>query len=304
MSESSTREARRPWNGRSRDGLVSGCISPQAPVARVAVCPGGLDITNRVRCSIPPEGGTRGAIYGLSAAARRRLLRTLIRLAPEGSSGSDFASLTYHNGAGEFPEVWHRHLDRFNLELRRAYGQFGPEWVWVLEAQRRGAPHFHILILWQRTPHPLQFRQWVAHVWHRIADPTSEAHARAGTRVDRIAWGDRAAIRRLQTYLLKYLGKDDQKRFIDRETGEILPSGRMWGKTLTERNTRETTVDLTGDELAQLCRRIRRWGASSGFCKRFGKQFHAGIVLGDGAQLAQLLRGLATDSSPPTEGSP
>lgn len=280
-------------------GLVHGCISREALSASVSVVPGGLDISNLIRSSVPPAGGTRGIIRGLSAAARRRLLRVLIRLAPP-SSGSSFVGLTYHHGHGEDPGRWHTHLDNFLRELRDVYGAFGPEWLWVLEAQQRGAPHFHVLIIWKRAPHPIQFRRWVARTWHRIADPSSPEHAKAGTSCDAVVPDDRRAVRRLTAYLTKYLGKSEQKAFIDKETGELLPSGRMWGKTHTLLLDEQSVVSLTADELAQFARRIRRWGASSSFLRKFGKQFHAGVILGDGAQLAQLLRGLGTDSSPPT----
>jgi hypothetical protein len=303
MSEYSAPGRPRPWNGRSTQGLVHGCISGGGVAAVALVCPGGIDIREKLPPSKAPDVGPRGKIYGLSPASRRRLLRNLIRLPPP-IAGSSLLGLTYHHGAGPDPALWHSHLHNFFRELREAFGAFGPEWVWVLEAQRRGAPHFHVLVLWERAPHPIQLRRWVARVWHRIADPTSPEHAKAGTRVDAIAPDDRRAARRLTAYLTKYLAKDDQKAFIDKETGERLPSGRMWGKTLTERNTRETPVVLTGDEAAQLRRRIRRWGASSPFLRKFGRQFFAGVVLGDWDRLGQLLRGLGYGSSPPSEASP
>lgn len=277
-------------------GLVSECISAQAVVSRLVLCPGGLDIRTRGRPCDHVPGAPRGVIRGLSPAARRRLLRTLIRICwPSG--GSSHICLTYHHGYTGDPRQWHGHLHAFLHEVTRAYGQFEPEWVWVLEAQKRGAPHFHLLVLWGRAPHPIQLRNWVARTWHRIADPDSLEHARAGTRVDAIPAGDRAGIRKLQSYLTKYFRKDDQKAFIDQATGEVLPSGRMWGHSLNKLLVELQSVPLQRDVLATLLRRLRSWGRKSHYLRLMGKRYTSGVVLGESERLGQLLRGLVPDTS-------
>lgn len=272
-------------------GLVSKRIFEQAPRGRVYVLPGGLDIQTHRQGAPFNGGGKRGVIRGFSQASRRRFKRLQMRvLMPPG--GASLIDLTYHLSAGDAPQVWHAHLHRFLQELERHWAQFSPEWEWVLEFQKRGAPHFHVVAFWRRAPHPIQFRRWVAREWHRIAEPSSDAHAKAGTRCDHIPPDDALRLRKQLGYLQKYLGKAEQKHRTDRDTGDDLPTGRMWGDNLDQTVTEGTELLLDSRELPRLLRRIRRWGKHSSYLREMGRRGSGGLVYGDGLTLAQLLRGL------------
>lgn len=272
-------------------GLVSERISPEASSSQVVVCPNGLDIRSKGKSGPLGAGGRRGSITGISQASRRRMLRTLLRL-DYNLTCADWVTLTYHREWGRGPEVWHAHLDRWIQQLQADYSSFGPSAFWVLEFQKRGAPHFHPLVIWRRSPAEHQFRSWTLRTWHEIAEPTSEEHSRAGTRVDRIRSGDRQGARRILFYLVKYSSKQAQKRALDPETGELCPTGRMWGKTRDLPQTELASIHLDASETAILLRRLRRWGRRSRYLSRMGKRYNGGTVIGDGRTLAQLLRGI------------
>lgn len=63
-------------------------------------------------------------------------------------------------------------LNKFLIYLKRSLGRF--EYVWFLEFQRRGAPHFHILLTLQ-GPGRCE-RELVAEIWSKIAEPLDLAY--------------------------------------------------------------------------------------------------------------------------------
>lgn len=63
-------------------------------------------------------------------------------------------------------------LNKFLIYLKRSMERF--EYVWFLEFQRRGAPHFHILLT---LPGPGKCeRELVAEIWSKIAEPVDLAY--------------------------------------------------------------------------------------------------------------------------------
>lgn len=97
-----------------------------------------LKITGR-RAGPGPTGDTRGAIRGFTHQSRRRL-NHLIRNTHDLWDG--FLTLTY---PAEFPKDGRevkRQLNVFCSWLRRRKVAY----VWIMEFQERGAPHFHFLV--------------------------------------------------------------------------------------------------------------------------------------------------------------
>lgn len=282
-----------------RRGLVSGHISARAEAGTAVVCPGGVAL--KAHGLAPPPGvrGDRDVICGLSSAARRRMLAVLIRIPFREASGWAL-TLTWHDGFSLEPASWHRQLKAWTMRLRRDWGQFGPAGLWILEFQERGAPHFHLVVVWRREPSLEQFRRWLSRSWNAIAEPGDEKHRRAGTRADRIDAGSPRGTKRLLAYLVKHAGKSKQKRRIDLASGELLPTGKMWDVFGELPQECIALVELEADQLVGLYRRLRRWGRISPYLSQMGKRFPGGIIIGAGLDLAQLLRGLAAgDSSPP-----
>jgi len=176
---------------------------------------------SRVKVDIPSlahgGGGLRGKVKTFSAASRRRLRDTCHSIRRDALPV--FVTLTY---PGEFPRdagTWKRQLDNFSRSLHRiGRGRLGA--IWKLEPQRRGAPHFHLLVWGVRNLK--RFRQWLALSWYRIVGSGDVRHFRAGTQADQIR-----SYKGVTSYCSKYMGK-----LIDE--GEAAAygwdePGRFWG---------------------------------------------------------------------------
>lgn len=282
---------------RAARGLVHHHISEQTLATQAVVCPGGLHLRTHRPPSETRYGGPRGDIYGLSAASRRRLLEVLMRTSWESYSFA-FATLTYHFGYDPSPDQWHSHLHHFLVALGREWGDTVKGWLWILEFQQRGAPHFHLIVQADR-PLGRPFRAWVADRWNRIAEPGDEVHAKAGTSCDDVVLTEDGGTRQLMRYLAKYIGKAGQKQRIDRATGEVLPTGRMWGKTLTYLLYEEAVISLDARGRAVLARRLRRWGRASPYLHAIGRRSGGALIFCSSSAALQLLRGLFPEDEPP-----
>ncbi len=93
-----------------------------------------------------PPHSKRGKVRDFSRRSRTRLQQTLCAIPiAQVDQGLLFITLTYPR---EYPgawQVWKRQLDTFIKRARRKF----PRWasVWKLEPQKRGAPHYHLLVV-------------------------------------------------------------------------------------------------------------------------------------------------------------
>lgn len=255
---------------------------------------------------IAPFAGRRGIrapVRGLSPASRKRVLSFLAGV-PWGAAPAYFVTLTYHFTAGGDPAKWYADLRAFTKRLEQDYASFGPSVFWLKEFQRRGAPHYHLVVSWRREPNLIQCRKWVARAWNEIAEPGDTLHWLAGTSVDPVRIGEKGGVKALLFYFVKYLGKSEQKQLIDAETGERLPTGRMWGVFGDFPQETIRVVELDEKELAQLLRRLRRWRRESPYFQRFGNGQESGVIIGEYRDISQLVRGLGTETTQPDERSP
>ena len=198
-------------------------------------------------------------------------------------------TLTYPGGDDEHwlevapdYETVRRHLRTFEKRYKRAWG-YEPVWVAKLEFQRRGAPHWHLLM---KTPQPgeragkwrrdsqvryrpavgddLLFREWVSVVWTDIvADPDPEErrkHLQAGTRVDFKEGARCRDPRRAAVYFTKH------GTYADKAYQNVVPEawrepgkgpGRFWSYKGLERAT--STVLIDGEDAIWAKRIMRRW---------------------------------------------
>lgn len=106
-------------------------------------------------------------------------------------------TLTYPGEWSIDPEKWKRDLDAFGKAVRRCYP--GASFIWKLEPQTRGAPHYHCLLYGVDFMH----MDWLAQTWYRIVGGTQEAHLKAGTRVERARESHAAAAYAAKSYLVK-----------------------------------------------------------------------------------------------------
>lgn len=276
-----------------RPAMVSdGSVSEEAAALLEGI--GGMDAEE---C----PGGTRGVVRGWSRKSRARMVAALaeVDLAPLLMAGDDPAmvTLTYPGRWEEVApdgETVKRHLGQFWKRYERAWGPVCA--VWKLEFQRRGAPHFHILMAppggvagavrrrvheeavrrWEleggRRPRwreavgdDMPFRQWLSMVWADIVahpDPVERMrHESAGTAVD-YTEGDRARDpKRAAVYFGKhgsFAAKDYQHNVPELwlESGKSV--GRFWGYKGLSKVRGAATLEF--DTMLFLGRVLRRYG--------------------------------------------
>lgn len=209
--------------------------------AVLVVRPGGVAvkrIPDTVLRRSPTPDALRGAIYGRSSKSNRRLMDQLSRvdLGPCVAERLNvthsrllFVTLTYPaafpNGLDAKP-----HLKAFRKRLQRRYSSFA--WaLWVEEFQRRGAPHFHLVLCFGHRVSLVDFRAWASRAWYEVVGSDDPAHLRAGVGSVPVHFGKGVAS--FMSYLAKEISKGKAKSYqalgVDQETGEVLPSGRTWG---------------------------------------------------------------------------
>lgn len=160
-------------------------------------------------------GGKRGKVSEFSAASRRRMLYLVGKI--DRAKLPIMVTLTY---PAEWPvksSDWKRHLKNWWHRLKRKVPGVGA--IWKLEPQKRGAPHYHLLI-WGLEGVPLgELIAWVSRSWYQVVGSGDERHLWAGTRVEPIR--SRQGVLR---YATKYLGKINEAG----AEGWDEP-GRFWG---------------------------------------------------------------------------
>lgn len=183
----------------------------------------------------------RGKIDHFSAGSRRRFMRSmqaldLVRMMSK--YHLVFGGLTYPE---EYPtaKASKGHWEALRERLRRKYG--GQVFGWSkLEPQKRGAPHFHFLLLlpkditrdgesWYKEkggrvvvdcPAEVgEFHDWLRGAWFEIVDSGDLHHMKHGVYVDVVEKPERVA-----AYVAKYLGKPQD---VDGLTWR--EPGRFWG---------------------------------------------------------------------------
>jgi len=166
----------------------------------------------------------RGRISGFSKAARWRMKLKVNKMQlPKGEAGlPSFVTLTYPgDDYSHDSKTWKRDLDTLFKRMKRKFPLSSA--IWKLEPQKRGAPHFHLLV-WgvndDRVMADLHLMQWLPAVWHTIVGSSQAAHLVRGVLVKSVwSWGG------IQSYLSKYMSKlPDGELSSDWEY-----PGRWWG---------------------------------------------------------------------------
>lgn len=139
-----------------------------------------------------------------------------------------FIHLTYPSEYDQDWHTWKLHLKVFKQHLKRKFPS--SEGWWKLELQRRGAPHFHMVVDLRQKCAVKRFRAWVDAVWARIAHSLDQYGGKYACRVEPVF-----SIRHARNYVCKYMGKLSFAP-VD-ENGEVMDSsgmretmGRLWGR--------------------------------------------------------------------------
>ena len=194
-------------------------------------------------------GGIRGCIDGFSYKARRRLMQTVSRINTAQLGCMGFVTLTYHdNWQGRDIK---RDLDNYLKRVRRCFPEVA--YLWRLEPQKRGAPHYHILLFFPQTKSTLTDSdcQNLSDSWHQIVDNGNLHHAKYGAKV--ISFED--GYEGVQIYATKYCAK------LESEGVKKLDSfaGKYWGRSRNLPLAPIAEVVLSDDQDAEVRRYCRRF---------------------------------------------
>lgn len=223
--------------------------------------------------SAPPP--KRGRCLHFTGACQRRMRNSMaqtMRAAP-----AAFATLTYPAVWEPDARVWKRHLATFLKRLFRKY-----PWIagfWKLEFQKRGAPHFHLMLFGApRVEDDARafgdLREWIAENWYEVVGSTQEAHRYAGTQLDEVRKG-------AMQYTCKYVSKDQLPESV-RDTH----NGRWWGAFNRAKlpKKKPLEVSLEPHEAQMFLRTVRRFVSrlrqdNQGRFRRRRSRASTGIVL-------------------------
>jgi hypothetical protein len=226
----------------------------------------------------------RGAVSGFSCKARSRMLSLVASLSAK--IHPQFVTLTYPHEWDNDPLAWKSDLDTFGKWLRRSYS--AAAFVWKLEPQKRGAPHFHLLVYgipflpWQNVAvrwaeivnqcklprnFPVEKEKYGAHLFHEWARNSIENrdvadHVTAGVKVEAI---------RSRNGVMRYCSKNYMgKEFALPDGWEKV--GRFWGVVGRKNFPRSQVigVEISRAAFAKVRRTARRWFASKGMRRRGG----------------------------------
>lgn len=146
------------------------------------------------------------------------MLKKANRVDHQNKSNPYFITLTYPKKYPKEREEYKSDLDTFLKRLKRSYGNL--EYLWRLEAQRRGAPHYHLLVYFEKKVHVKQLIEWVSKNWYEVAQRKwkikCEEHRERGTNCRYVK-----QYRQVMYYISKYMAKEDDTK--------LKNQGRYWG---------------------------------------------------------------------------
>lgn len=238
----------------ARRNAFNDCTIKREKRRKAVFYPGGSLIkVSKVPGWEPFEGdtrGQRGRITGFSRKSRLAFLSTAATLDRK-AEPPKFVTLTY---PGEYPEAfqdWKSDLQYFAIYLARRYPNAA--FMWKLEPQQRGAPHFHLL-LWGV---PFLDKDWLSLTWYQIVGSHDERHLRAGTRVENIrSWNG----------VMSYAGKNYMGKECEAPRNWPEYTGRYWG--IYGRNNlpraEKIEIDMSYRGLIRVHRLMRKYFRSKG----------------------------------------
>jgi len=189
----------------------------------------------------------RGKVVGFSAKSRNRLMRTLAEVRRDCLPA--FVTLTFPNN---YPTVERakRDLDTFVKRLSRQFPNVAG--VWKLEPQKRGAPHFHLLI-WGAVQNDLL--AFIPDAWYQVVGSDDPNH---------LAWhkgelGNSPCVQQIESqrgvfwYASKYMSKEVSLMCAD--------WGRWWGVFHRDNLPlgEVVNVEVTEEKAIEFIRYMRRF---------------------------------------------
>lgn len=208
----------------------------------------------------PPHlrGLKRGVVsLEFTGKARKRMISALHQWRIPSGQKLYFVTLTYPS---QFPtdwQSWKADLEKFRRVLLDKF--HAVQGFWRLELQRRGAPHYHLVIaLPQGLITNRSIYRWVRVQWARIAHQYDQYNGDYATRVDVM---DRQSA--IYKYISKYVSKPggvpidpDGVILQDEDADNAGGMGRHWGKIGKPSTDSIAEIDMLGiaaiDQLKQV----------------------------------------------------
>lgn len=260
---------------------------------RAKVLPGGFVVKHFKGCSrVPTVNGFRGEIAGFSLDSRRRLRMKLMAIDWQACDWL-WVTLTYHNTWSEEPDEWKTNVQTWFKRLIRAWRNYSGL-VWRLEFQKRGAPHFHLLVGFKRgaAPKAAAFQAWSRQAWAEILDGADDKHlVKHGCRVCEVC--DYQNMGALLGYLVNELGKVQQQSRKN-EMGISLPTGRVWGVKGDLPMVSIADIDFADEvEFEKFIKRVNERSVIDGdYFSKITTNWSGFVLMGDGLVMLEMLDGL------------
>jgi len=206
----------RPRQSQDRFSFVSylktlPCVSVYNNLSRFSACSPLPSHGKRVRAK-------RSAVKEFSGASRLRLMRLFAKIDTRTFGTPSFVTLTFHdNWRKDYSDL--KEILNKTLQYIRDSG-LDIYYIWRLELQKRGAPHFHFILFFPSELSDSAVESFLSGFrlyWHRLVEPNSAPHLLYGFRVESLTTTKKAF-----AYVSKYCAKSDV------ETKFALP-GRRWG---------------------------------------------------------------------------
>ncbi len=164
--------------------------------------------------------GIRDEIKTFSQASRLRLMKFLASLPYSILGVPFFVTLTYHNYVPGSMHLVKRDLHDFFIDLKRHYPSV--KYLWKLEFQKRGAPHFHLVLF---VPEKIvkklsyKFKKDLYYFWEKHLNCGCYWCQQHAVKVQKIH-----SFKKLSFYVSKYMAKVD-------DTMRPEGTGRFWGRS-------------------------------------------------------------------------
>jgi len=227
--------------------LLINHINLYCPISRASIYQNGTVVLHRARSRQEKRAPKikRGQVKTLS---KQSLSKAVFVVSETFIIFTSVVTVTYGKNVPTDGKAVKKHLHNFLQKIRYHFGSF--EYLWWLEFQRRGAPHFHILLTLEANK---ENRYLLAELWVKA---TNEYKTPEMLRVHRhkktfetIRKGDNA-----KRYLTWYTGKQRQKRV----PKNYVNVGRFWGASKAVKNSipDPVTVPMTDDQIRELYPRL------------------------------------------------
>lgn len=195
----------------------------------------------------------RGRVIGLSRKSRKNLMGHILQNKFQ-FGRVWFLTLTYPN---EFPLHWvaKKNLRAFLKRVSRRFGKYGA--IWRIENQKRGAPHFHIILYLSAFVSPDEITWWCIRNWYEVVGSDDPKHL--------TGLGFNCQLfekpRGVAAYCSKYVAKQEEGERVQ------LIEGRQWGREGVF-PVESLEFLFFGDDFFRVMRILRRINRLSGHAKK------------------------------------